>query len=304
MYKENNIRPYVIFFSPCDNNCIFCSLKSQQNADHKSFKELKIQIDQIVNFLILNNKHLDNIFLIDGEPTLNDCFLDIVKYAASLGFKQIYLDTNGQKFSDENFCRLAIESGLTDINMPIYGHNALIHDSITRKKFSFLRFIKAIKNLKHFDVALHLHTLILKQNYKDLPQMARLIKSYNLPCSFNFFLPDEKEKLPELIPSYSQILPYLLKARFILNNNFKYKEIPECVLGNKKVIPEKDKSFKFIINSNKPAFYKGLDYASERQAKIKLFSCEKCSSFNNCEGVLKRYVEFFGINEFKPITNI
>src|SRR3989344_3854245 len=103
MYKENNFRPYVIFFSPCDNNCIFCSLKSQKNAVHKSFIELKMQIDLIVNCLLLNNQPLDNIFLIDGEPTLNGCFLDIVKYAASLGFKQIYLSTNGQKFSDEKF---------------------------------------------------------------------------------------------------------------------------------------------------------------------------------------------------------
>lgn len=63
-----------------------------------------------------------NILFAGGEPTIAQNFLDAVRYARSIGFKRLYVATNGIRFGlDEEFAIRAREAGLHQVYLQLDG---------------------------------------------------------------------------------------------------------------------------------------------------------------------------------------
>jgi Predicted Fe-S oxidoreductases len=125
----------------------------------------------------------DRVILNGGEPTLNPDLIKILEYCNKIGTETI-LFTNGRKLNNSENAKRIIQSNVSKITIPFYGHNAEIHNQITRNQNSFHETVAGLKNLNRFreDITnvLELKILICRDNYKYIKDIAEyLITNYN-----------------------------------------------------------------------------------------------------------------------------
>jgi MoaA/NifB/PqqE/SkfB family radical SAM enzyme len=109
-----------------------------------------------------------------GEPLLRPDILEILDHAGSLGFKEVWLNTNGSLIDEESAPRLTKAVGYFSI--PIQSCTAEKEDRITGLKDSLALKLKAIRLLKlagaKFIRAL---TVATRQTVGDLERIAALV---------------------------------------------------------------------------------------------------------------------------------
>jgi len=99
---------------------------------------------------------------IGGEPLCSPDFQEILTYAYNVGIENIDIFTNGTLI-DEHYINLIKHTG-ANVRLSLYGHNAQIHDSITRVKGSFRKTESALKLLKKHDIPTKIAVVIMKAN--------------------------------------------------------------------------------------------------------------------------------------------
>jgi MoaA/NifB/PqqE/SkfB family radical SAM enzyme len=314
MLKQKNmggiiLRPY------CSNNCVFCVFCG--TTSKVSEKELKIQeIKALKNIHHLRKKGYRQLEISGNDPLDYDKIIPLIKYIKKQGFDFIRLSTHGLKFADENFLREFVKSGINEVNIPLYGSKAEIHDSVTRNKGSFEKILKGIKQLKKTDIKVRLSSLLLEHNKDDLINILKLMKeikadriSFSIPClsnTFNLF------HYIFFTFNLSYYIPFKDQRKFLVNldkfaeiNNFNisFTEIPYCVFGyfakhidNQSSPPDLGKYNQPDNRLRTPA--KDLPkYRLKRKEHI----CRDCSVADKCDGFFVRDVERYGIGNLQPI---
>lgn len=101
----------------CNCKCDWCyaqkMLAKHRNMDFKHAK-------QIVTYL--QQKEIQTITLIGGEPTIYPNLIELICYIKSLGIN-VRLATNGKRLKDKDFAQQLIVSGIDEINISIKGTN-------------------------------------------------------------------------------------------------------------------------------------------------------------------------------------
>src|SRR5436190_12800208 len=96
----------------CNNHCIFCAQRGLQDQTSVSLErriaDLRAQSDQLT--------------FVGGEPGLVEELTAAVRYARSLGFVAMGLQTNGARLA-ERAATLA-QAGLTDVHISLHGATA------------------------------------------------------------------------------------------------------------------------------------------------------------------------------------
>ena len=83
----------------CNNHCLFCVQGDKRDfCFHKEKEEVEKSMDEAKA-----DGHNEVVFT-GGEPTLHPDFLDLVRYAKKVGFKEIQIQTNGRLFAYKDFC--------------------------------------------------------------------------------------------------------------------------------------------------------------------------------------------------------
>lgn len=283
----------------CNNNCIFCAQAHKKHLASRTFEKIK-------EILKTNSKDFQGVVFTGGEPTIRQDFLELVKYAASLGYSLIQIQSNGRKFSDFSFCKKTIDAGANCFSLSIHGHTPKMHDSLVNSKGSFEQTKQGIKNLIELGQIVATNTVITKQNYNSLPEIAELLtKLYPTQSQFAFVHPtgNALKYYDEVVPKMAEIIPYLKKAVKILEEagiEPRIEAVPFCL------VPE----FENYISENYISFVKISDidvdiedWDSSRKflAKSKFPQCRDCKFFLCCEGTWKEYPEKHGAKEFIPI---
>ena len=126
----------------CNNNCKFCYIDPQK-------RDLMLDVNQIKEDLKnARSRSIHRVVFTGGEPTIHPNLIEIVAYAKNCGFDKIHIISNGRRFADDNFARRIIKAGANIIVFSLHGHNAEVHDSITRGKGSFNQLCEGIDNVK------------------------------------------------------------------------------------------------------------------------------------------------------------
>mgnify|MGYP000103156041 CR=1 FL=1 len=152
----------------CNNNCKFCVQAGSKCEGNRSFEEIENNLKEC-------RERCDQVVLTGGEVTIRKDFFEIVKLAKDLGYKEIQVQTNGRMFSDFDFCKKAISSGVTHFAPSIHGFCAEQHDYLTESEGSFSQTVLGILNLKKLGQSVAVNTVIVKSNYVDLPKIASLL---------------------------------------------------------------------------------------------------------------------------------
>ncbi|CCM80155.1 MULTISPECIES: His-Xaa-Ser system radical SAM maturase HxsC [Rhizobium] len=153
----------------CDQLCLMCSQPpKKQHVD--LFSELETAAS-----LAPSNAYIG---LSGGEPLLHkrklfDMLLSLSKTRPDLMF---HILTNGQHFGEEDIDTLQ-EIGVERIlwGIPLYAANADGHDAIVKKTGAFDRLPKSFSILFESGAAIELRTVVMQQNYDELPALAGFV---------------------------------------------------------------------------------------------------------------------------------
>jgi len=281
----------------CNNRCKFCVQgRKRELYPDKTTEELKKILKEA-------RKNCQEIVFTGGEPTIRPDFMELARFAKSLGFKRIQVQTNGRMFAYKKFCREAIAAGINEFGVALHGHIPELHNYLTSSE-SFYETIKGIKNLKELGQLIPSNTVITKSNYRHLPEIAQLLVSLNVDqfqFAFVHAMGSAQENFFSIVPRMSMVIPYVKRGLDIgIKAGIKVmtEAIPYCLMsGYEKYIAERlIPSTEIYELDTKVEF----DKIRPTLAKIKGDNCQKCRYNDVCEGTWREYPEKFGFSEFKP----
>jgi len=306
----SKIKKTVIFVGyKCNNKCIFCIDWDKRNIPDRTTSEIKKEM------IGAKNRGSTYLEIIGGETTMRSDIIELVSFAKKLGFKTIMMSTNGRMYSYKGFAEKIVKAGLNSIVFSIHGHNAKLHDSLTQVKGSFKQLKKGIENVRQAGLKnIGSNTTIIKQNYKKLPEIGKLIYDLgirnsefifvdpNYGAAFDFF--------DKLVPKISQIAPFVHKCLDIGKKNntvhWHIRYVPLCYfIDYLDQISEIQEVNTFNTEHVAPDFY---NPNAEENRKIvgraRTKKCKECSLYDICEGIWKEYLKHYGDGELKPIKKI
>jgi MoaA/NifB/PqqE/SkfB family radical SAM enzyme len=283
----------------CNNNCRFCVQAHKKNCGDKSTEHVKKDLEEA-------RKACQEVVFTGGEPTIRKDIFELVSYAKQLGFKVIQIQTNGRMFAYKTFCRKMMDAGATEFSPALHGHIPELHDFLTGNKGSFNQTVQGIKNLKELGQMVITNTVVVKPNYRFLPQLAKLLVKLKVnQFQFAFVHPvgNAMKNYNSIVPVMGLASPYIYKGLQIgIDAGVKVmaEAMPYCMMQgyeeyvSEKFIPEMEvREFDYVIE----------DYKKTRieEGKMKFPQCNGCKYNGVCEGPWKEYPEKLGNSEFKPI---
>jgi len=284
----------------CNNYCRFCTNLGGRQI-YRTTSEIKKEI-------ILAHQHKNTILdFIGGEPTIRPDFIDLIKFAGELRFQGISLTTNGRMFSYYEFAKKMARLNLTEIIFSIHGPNAKIHNFLTRVPDSFEQTLRGINNLRKLGLEnIKSNTVIVKQNYQYLPEIAKFLKNRGVKSSEFTFLDTSTggahRYFKNLVPQISLVAPKL-KTCLSLNRENTVANFPLCHFNKylnqvreliRMKIPMQSRHF---IGSSEI----NMDQYRSKNLKVKTKKCINCKLNNLCEGISKEYYQYYGDEELNPI---
>lgn len=285
----------------CNNLCDFCVQGDKRfKFKNKTIKQIRDALD------LAKEQGNTSVVFTGGEPCLHPDILRAIQYAKELGFSSIQLQTNGRMLAYLDFCKKLISAGINEFSPALHSSKKEIHDKLTNSPGAWDQVVIGIKNLRKLDQYILTNSVINALNYKDLPDLARLLVKLNVDqfqFAFVHILGTADKNKDWIVPKKTEVMPYVKKGLDIGINAGKRvmtEAIPYCLMqGHEDYIAEK------IMPETKVVDAEGIieSYSDYRwnEGKIKRNECLECKYFNICEGPWKEYPEIFGWNEFKPI---
>jgi MoaA/NifB/PqqE/SkfB family radical SAM enzyme len=282
----------------CNNNCLFCVQADNKCTGNRSFEE-------IVNNLKECRKNCDSVVFTGGEVTIREDIFDLVSTAKKLGYKTIQIQSNGRMFCKLEFCKKVIQEGANDFALALHGYCKEQHDYLTRAEGSFKQIVKGILNLKSLGASVITNTVVVKQNYRDLPLIAKLLVKLDVDqfqMAFVHAMGNAWKNKDSVVPRMTLAVPYMKKALQIgidANKRVMTEAVPYCMMEGyesyiaERIIPDtmiRGKDFQNTDDFNKQ---------KKELGKVKFLQCKKCKYNSFCEGVWKDYAEIYGGKEFE-----
>lgn len=175
--KDSTERLHVCVGFVCNNLCMFC-IDSKKDKP-RLFEKLGCGE---IYAILRDNRGMKRVCFTRGEPTLNPNLTNYVKYAQEQGYKEIEVVSNGRQYRDTNYCLDLIRAGVRKFTVSVHGHNARIHDALTRSAGSFAQTVQGLKNLSRFrrtlPIKIHVSHVVNKINYKFLHKFLEFMAQY------------------------------------------------------------------------------------------------------------------------------
>jgi pyruvate-formate lyase-activating enzyme len=187
----------------CNARCGFCYY--QDSLDTPVEKEpttaqLRRQLE------VLRGSGATEVEFTGGEPTIRSDLVELVRYAASLGFVNISMITNGLRLAKPAFADAVIDAGVNDFLFSIHGHTAALHDAHTRIRGSFARVMSAVANAQARGARCRSSTTVTGRNYAHVGDILQRMIALEMDCiHLAVFSPvtEAKGTDPEMYVRYS-----------------------------------------------------------------------------------------------------
>lgn len=142
----------------CNLRCVHCYEGNTHISAKKtlSFEEWQEVIRQIKAL------GCNSIQFIGGEPTAYKELIGLIDTAVQVGIEHITLFTNATLITEELFA--CIVKNNINISFSLYGHNACVHESVTKVAGSFEKTIKNVKRLQRANVKIRPAVVIMREN--------------------------------------------------------------------------------------------------------------------------------------------
>ena len=283
----------------CNNNCLFCVQADNKLKGNRKLNELEKDLKDGLK------QGCEAVVLTGGEVTIRPDFFELVKLAKKLGYKEIQIQSNGRMFSSVDFCKKTIEAGATEFSPALHGYCAAQHDYLTQSPGAFNQVVKGIQNLKKLNQKVITNTVIVKPNYRNSADIAKLLVSLGVDqyqLAFVHPMGNAYKNFESMVPVMSIAAPFIHKGLDVgikANVLCMAEAMPYCHMkGYEKYVSENYIPSSMIRGRKKQNID---DFEKQRKelGKIKFKQCKKCKYDDVCEGPWKEYPEKFGDKEFK-----
>lgn len=285
----------------CNNNCRFCVQADNKCKGNRTTEEIRRDLEE-------SRKRCEGIVFTGGEVTIRKDIFEIVSYAKELGYRTIQIQSNCRMCSNIPFLEKLIKAGANEFSPAIHGHTPELHDYLTRAEGSFYQTVKAIKNLRELNQTILTNTVVVKPNYRYLPNIARLLVRLGVnQFQFAFVHPmgNAYKYYNEMVPKMSLAAPYIhegLQIGIDAGIRVMAEAMPYCMMGgyedyiSERVIPDTEIKTGTSFDNN-------YTLTRIKEGKAKFPQCKSCRYNTLCEGPWREYPERFGHKEFKPILD-
>ncbi|GAB0175095.1 MAG: putative heme d1 biosynthesis radical SAM protein NirJ2 [Candidatus Altimarinota bacterium] len=287
---------YLQLHRICDQECVFCAQPS--NGSVLDFKAIKKQIDAFVQ------DGYSKVIFSGGEPSLNKDFFEVIAYGKSLGIEMTIL-SNGHRFSEYDFAKKSVESGLLQYHISLHSHISDIHDALVKKPGSLKRCFQALHHL--LSLSAHI-TINITINAYNVSYFDRLIKAIlkEFPSIHGFIINNlETSQIPRehysVIAKLSEIKKTIPNTLQILENSgkkFRIERVPFCYIRG---YEHHSTDLEYVIDGEE----KFLHYLGESRASHKVKkenyvhnskygeSCSACDLKGLCAGQEGLNIHYF-----------
>jgi MoaA/NifB/PqqE/SkfB family radical SAM enzyme len=289
----------------CNSKCNFCVVHGRSEPE-MSPGEVRTKLSQA-----RESGSVDVVFS-GGECTVRSDIIELTALAASFGYKSIQIQTNGRRFSNRQFASEIVAAGATEFAISLHGHHASLQDSMAGISGAFAETIKGINNLHDLHngrATIIINSVITKENYKFLPELAEFLVDLRVSAmqfAFLHALGRVVKQVKALMPSKTEAQPYLLSALEVANRcgydigRVMVEAIPYCLLPQYEAFC----SDLFIPPALVRTKEGDIIQFPLQDARRKGESCTTCNFYGHCYGPWREYPDYFGWHEFRPITDI
>ncbi|UJR84359.1 radical SAM protein [Sandaracinus amylolyticus] len=284
----------------CNQTCTFCELADM---------DVDLSKDDVRAALeAARGRGSTRVILTGGEPTLSRDLVDHVRYARSIGFEEIELQTNAVLLDKPGAARALADAGLTSAQVSLHGPDSAISDRLTAAPGTHARTLRGIDALLEAGVRVLLNHLIFVDNapllldFVDLvvtrwgAHRDRLVVQFHSPRN-EFATRDEGLRHVPRYSDYATRLREAIDRARAAGLNVRDLQDPTgipslCVLGA-------DASYLGTIAAQRalPRYH-----AWESDWLTRVAACEPCAMRDACMGVPKHYLALHGDAEFRPFT--
>jgi len=319
-------RVHVNTGAHCNNNCLFCM---EANREGRSINNSAIT-PEMVRGILESRRGAAEVCFTSGEPTTNPHLPEYASWARELGYRRVSVMSNGRLFAYESYVRRLVAAGMNRFIISLHGHEAKLHEGLTRTPGSFEQTVSGIANIAKYlrhGCDLHVSTVVTTRNVPHLRDIYALVRGLGAQqVIFNTLQVSGRadSNFDQVAPSYSSVV-----AEFVaLLEDAATREdrvmaflvdVPPCVTVG---VPDFNRGHvephvHFGVATGdwaewSAAVAAGLDELDSRLVPLdgSLFGragrskrpeCAGCKLDQSCEGVWYHYVRRMGWDEFQPV---
>lgn len=291
----------------CNNNCQFClNIHKRNSIPQKTTLQIKKEMVEAKNS---GTTYLE---LVGGEMSIRPDIVDLIKFAKEQDFKTIMMSTNGRMYSYENFAKKIVAAGLNSLVFSIHGHTAQLHDFLTQVPGSFSQLKKGLENIRKAGLKnIGSNTTIVKQNYKYLPQIGKVIYDLGIRNSEFIFVDPSygaaHDEFYKFVPKISQAAPYIHQCLDIGKKHkiphWAIRYVPLCYFTDYLDQVSELKEVEIFHTEHLAPDFENRDVEGSRKVigRAKTKKCQGCRLYDKCEGIWKDYLKNHGDKELKSI---
>lgn len=297
----------LVIRTGCRNACVFCTTRIVQEESRAAWP-----LDDLAVFEPAlaegRERGLDCLRLVAVEPLEHPDLPRLLRVARDLGYHTIDAWTSGRSLADPGHAADLDEAGLTDVDIPLLGSTAEIHDAVAGAPGSFDETIRGIAAaVLHFEVRSHL--ILVRDNLGDLPGMLALAGALGMPQPATVLVPSpssaDDTRYRAFAPRWGDLARAVAAlpaaARDGLLRRGLGHQVPPCVLERVEGIDRV--SMRAV---SRPAGHRvGEGELDQPGAGEKLPSrcpfAGECAAADRCPGIHTLYRQVFGDGEFVPL---
>jgi MoaA/NifB/PqqE/SkfB family radical SAM enzyme len=294
----------------CNNRCVFCVSGQETALGRARPLDVSPILAEITKAYEGGHRKLT---LLGGEPTLQPGFMTVVRHAVKTGFDDVVIFTNGVKTSRESFIDEVLETGgRFTWRLSLQGATKESHERTTRKDGSFDRLEETMTWLRKKGERLTINMCVVQSNYESVAEFPKMVNEYGaVQLHLDMVRPLDagvrtEDEFRGMIPRYSDMVPALTKMMDGFPEGFDANvgNLPYCVAPHlARWIHHDGQRTLTIAVDGATDFSKPWDkYLVKRRDKVKPDSCASCVFDGRCSGVFEMYEQFYGADEFKPVT--
>ena len=297
----------------CNDRCVFC-VSGQLSAE-----KLAKPIGTDPVFEALENgarSGIKRVTFLGGEPTIQKSFIPSLQKAVDLGYEDIVIFTNLARGSSRKFLEKVVSMGRFTWRISVQGGNREAHEAATDRDTSWKRIVDGLRTLHELDQDMTANMCVNALSYKSLPDYPEFLTEHGVrqlhvdmvrPASIGRRTDNYRKSI---LPTHSEMKPYIRK---MLEGFEAIDEDYDVNIGNYAFCMLPEWAHK-IHHGGEPTLTLTTDdygelntlrnkYVHQKWDAVYGVECGKCVFIDRCRGVPAKYQEFYGTDEFEPVTH-